>query len=129
MRCPAAFPAVALLVAACSDSGSVSTPVLSGLTFTGTALPGGTESGTFAVENAAGVTSLSLELTLTDPAGVKAVAPVEPLAVTGAAQSTASATINVEVPADAPTGLYTVTLTVSDGTDTSAPLTGTFEVD
>ena len=118
----------AAVFAACSASGSVSTPAISGLSFAGSSVPGGTEVGTFVVSNAAGTTGLSLELTLTDPTGVKSPPAVEPLVVSGAAQSEANAQVNLVVPSNGPAGMYSVTLTVSDGPDVSNPLTGTFLV-
>ena len=119
----------AVLVAACSASSSVSTPVISGLTLAASTSPGGMETGTFLITNAAGVSGLSLHLTLTDSTGGSSPVEVEPLAVSGASEQTmANATVAVEIPATGPVGKYWVIITVSDGPDTSDALTGTFEV-
>jgi hypothetical protein len=129
MRSRPAIALAAVVLSACGSSSSVSTPVISELTLAGSTTPGGTEDGSFFVSNSSGVEGLSLHFTLTDPAGYTTPSEVVPLAVTGADQLMANAMVAVVVPTNASAGTYSITISVSDGADTSNSLTATFQVD
>jgi hypothetical protein len=120
----------AALLAACSSAPADSTPVISGLTFTSpTIAPGQTEVGTFYISNAAGFDGLSFTLHLSAPGGVTTSATPMPLTMGGVPGTMqASGGFEIPLPAAAPAGTYTVTITVSDGPDTSNELTGSFTV-
>jgi hypothetical protein len=119
------------LIAGCSSQDSISTPQISDLVLAASTVPGATITGTFLIANSAGVGGLSLSLTLTDSAGASSPTAVEPLTITTGESDVPSAQgeVKVMIPSGAPTGTYSVRLTVSDGDDTSNALTGTFLVD
>jgi hypothetical protein len=124
-----ALTSLAALLAACSSAASISTPVISELTLSASVAPGGTETATFYISNAAGFDGLTLNLTLTEPSGAIAPTMPSPLTASGAPDTMqAAGGFEIPIPAGTAVGTYTVKITVSDGSETSNALTGTFTV-
>jgi hypothetical protein len=116
----------AVLLAACSSAASTSTPVLS---LSASVAPGGTETATFYITNAAGFDGLTLNLTLTEPGGTVVPTMPTPLMATGTPDTMqAAGGFAIPIPAGTAVGTYSVKITVSDGSDTSNALAGTFTV-
>ena len=116
------------LVAACSSTPSQSTPVLSDLALATTVAAGTSLSAQFTINNAAGMSGLTLQSDIVEAGGYKSSSST-PLATGGPASETqAVGAVQVSIPTSAPTGTWTVSITVTDGTEVSNALTGSFTV-
>jgi len=115
-----------IALAACSGSAADTTPVISNLTLATPVVAGAVSTGQVAVSNAAGLSGLTLQIAITAPTGGTTTSTTPVLDSSSVTEGDVD--VLFELAPGAPSGTYSLTLTVLDGSDASNALTTTFDV-